>query len=355
MEADLAIGPVTPTEDRFSVAEPLPHYFETTAGHAAGRLVSFRTNVSGHIGGFDTQIWLIIAALVVFLSCGLSLRGQPKNFTAFKGRLYDRIFEMLGNLVLEASPRTTMDPHIRIVIAFWWLMLIVLMNTFTGHMKASMTVQEELPRLDSVQDVVDHPDVTPVIIRGSTFEEVFQESTRRDHQLLLRRARQAQSVLPPRQIFTKSVFDDVLAGRKVIFLDTMLFHYWVGRFYERLPHGEFYLAREAVLYPAMCMWLNRNVDPQLARVIHIRTRWIAESGLAQRWKYLLVERSQRKSGGLSDSQGQPLSMASSLQLQDIAAVMQLLVAGLCVALITFLAELVVSSRCSPCSPGVPGR
>lgn len=67
-----------------------------------------------------------------------------------------------------------MDPHIRIVIAFWWLMLIVLMNTFTGHMKASMTVQEELPRLDSVQDVVDHPDVTPVIIRGSTFEEVFQ-------------------------------------------------------------------------------------------------------------------------------------------------------------------------------------
>ncbi|CAN8000988.1 unnamed protein product [Ixodes pacificus] len=249
-----------------------------------------------------------------------------------------------------------MDPHIRIVIAFWWLMLIVLMNTFTGHMKASMTVQEELPRLDSVQDVVDHPDVTPVIIRGSTFEEVFQESTRRDHQLLLRRARQAQSVLPPRQIFTKSVFDDVLAGRKVIFLDTMLFHYWVGRFYERLPQGEFYLAREAVLYPAMCMWLNRNVDHQLARVIHIRTRWIAESGLTQRWKYLLVERSQRKSGGLSDSQGQPLSMASSLQLQDVAAVMQLLVAGLCVALITFLAELVVSSRSSPSSPaGVPGH
>ncbi|CAN7948603.1 unnamed protein product, partial [Ixodes hexagonus] len=216
------------------------------------------------------QIWLIIAAIVLTLSLGLSLRGQLKGFEAFKSRLYDRVFEMLGNLVLEASPRTPRDPHIRIVIAFWWLMLIVLMNTFTGHMKASMTVQEELPRLDSVQDVVDHADVTPVIISGSTFEEVFKESTRRDHRLVLERAQQAKSVLPAREIFTKSTFDEVLAGRKVIFLDTLLFHYWVGRFYERLPRGEFYLAKEAVLYPAMCMWLSRSVDSRVAKAIHIR-------------------------------------------------------------------------------------
>lgn len=47
------------------------------------------------------------------------------------------------------------------------------MNTFTGHMKASMTVQEELSRLDTIQDVLEHPDIVPVIMRGSTFAENF--------------------------------------------------------------------------------------------------------------------------------------------------------------------------------------
>lgn len=59
-EVDLAIGPATPTEDRFSVAEPLPHYFDTTAGYVAGRVVSHVTSVSGHIGGFDTQVRLTL-------------------------------------------------------------------------------------------------------------------------------------------------------------------------------------------------------------------------------------------------------------------------------------------------------
>ncbi|XP_049268444.1 uncharacterized protein LOC125757188 [Rhipicephalus sanguineus] len=238
------------------------------------------------------------------------------------------------------------------------MMLIVLMNTFTGHMKASMTVQEELPRIDTLQDIVDHRDVTPVVIRGSTFDEIFRVSNRRDHQLVWRRALQRRAVLSGRDIFVKSMFDDVLEGRKVIFLDTLLFHYWVGRFYQGLTRGEFYLAKEAVLYPSMCMWLNRNVDPAVAKALHMRSRWVAESGMASHWKNLLVERSQRTSGGAGGSQStQSMSTASPLQLQDVAAVLQLLMAGACVSLPVLVAEIVVHrycgtrSRCCRCSYG----
>ncbi|CAN8006966.1 unnamed protein product, partial [Ixodes hexagonus] len=107
------------------------------------------------------QIWLIIASLLLGLSALLALYGSLKRLGSFWANFYDNVFEMLGNLVLEASPSTASDPHVRILISFWWLMLIVLMNTFTGHMKASMTVDEELPRLDTLQSVVDHEDVIP--------------------------------------------------------------------------------------------------------------------------------------------------------------------------------------------------
>ncbi|XP_075543376.1 putative glutamate receptor [Dermacentor variabilis] len=347
-EADLAIGPATPTEERFTVGHALPNYFDTVACHVAGRLISHVSNVAGHIGGFDTQIWLIIAGILLFLSVGLSLYERRKTLKKFSALFYRNVFELLGNLLIEASPRSHEDPHVRTVLAFWWMMLIVLMNTFTGHMKASMTVQEELPRIDTLQDIVDHRGVTPVVIRGSTFDEIFRVSTRRDHQLVWRRALQRRTVLSGRDIFVKSMFDDVLEGRKVIFLDTLLFHYWVGRFYQGLPRGEFYLAKEAVLYPSMCMWLNRNVDPAIARALHVRSRWVAESGMASHWKNLLVERSQRTSGGAggSSQSAQSMSTASPLQLQDVAAVLQLLVAGACASLPVLVAEVAVHRRCA---------
>ncbi|XP_037276466.2 ionotropic receptor 93a [Rhipicephalus microplus] len=346
-EADLAIGPATPTEERFTVGHALPNYFDTVACHVAGRLVSHVSNVAGHIGGFDTQIWLIIAAILLFLSVGLSLYERRNSTKKFRTLFYNYVFELTGNLLIEASPRSPDDPHVRTVLAFWWMMLIVLMNTFTGHMKASMTVQEELPRLDTLQDIVDHRGVTPVVIRGSTFDEIFRVSNRRDHQLVWRRAVQRRTVLSGRDIFVKSMFDDVLEGRKVIFLDTLLFHYWVGRFYQDLTRGEFYLAKEAVLYPSMCMWLNRNVDPAIAKALHMRSRWVAESGMASHWKNLLVERSQRTSGGAGGSQStQSVSTASPLQLQDVAAVLQLLMVGACVSLSVLVAEIFVQRCCS---------
>ncbi|KAL3200807.1 hypothetical protein MRX96_013079 [Rhipicephalus microplus] len=345
-EADLAIGPATPTEERFTVGHALPNYFDTVACHVAGRLVSHVSNVAGHIGGFDTQIWLIIAAILLFLSVGLSLYERRNSTKKFRHLFYNYVFELTGNLLIEASPRSPDDPHVRTVLAFWWMMLIVLMNTFTGHMKASMTVQEELPRLDTLQDIVDHRGVTPVVIRGSTFDEIFRVSNRRDHQLVWRRAVQRRTVLSGRDIFVKSMFDDVLEGRKVIFLDTLLFHYWVGRFYQDLTRGEFYLAKEAVLYPSMCMWLNRNVDPAIAKALHMRSRWVAESGMASHWKNLLVERSHRTSGGAGGSQStQSVSTASPLQLQDVAAVLQLLMLGACVSLPVLVAEIFVQRCC----------
>lgn len=98
-----------------------------------------------------------------------------------------------------------------------------------------------------------------------------QKSTRLDHRALWKRALRTKGVIPTTEVFVKSMFDDVLAGKKIIFLDPLLFHYWLGRLYERLPRGEFYLGKEAVLHPAMCMWLNRKLNSHIAKVIH--TRW----------------------------------------------------------------------------------
>ncbi|CAN7948073.1 unnamed protein product, partial [Ixodes hexagonus] len=131
------------------------------------------------------------------------------------------------------------------------------------------------------------------------------------------------------------MFDEVLEGKKVIFMETFSFTYWVGRFYERMPRGEFYMAKETVVNPAMGMWLNRNLDAHLIRAMHMR-RWITESGLPQRWKHILMEQSRHKSSGVIGSQAQSMSSAAPLQLHDVAALMRILLAGFCASFSAFL-------------------
>ncbi|CAN8026514.1 unnamed protein product, partial [Ixodes persulcatus] len=118
------------------------------------------------------------------------------------------------------------------------------------------------------------------------------------------------------------MFDEVLAGKKVIFMDTFTFVYYLGRFYKSMARGEFYMAKETVVNPAMCMWINRNLDNHLASVIH-------------RWKHLLMERSRQMSSVGVGSQAQSISSASPLQFHDVAALMQILLMGYGVALSAF--------------------
>ncbi|EEC08292.1 hypothetical protein IscW_ISCW005352 [Ixodes scapularis] len=102
-EADLAIGPVTPTEQPFSVAQPLPYYYDTEAAHVAGRLVSYATNVFGFIGAFDTQIWLMIGGILLCLSALLAFFASVRKEGAFRDIFYHYLFELLGNLLLEGD------------------------------------------------------------------------------------------------------------------------------------------------------------------------------------------------------------------------------------------------------------
>ncbi|CAN8002381.1 unnamed protein product, partial [Ixodes pacificus] len=123
-EADLAIGPVTPTEQTFSVAQPLPYYFDTEAAHLAGRLVSYATNVFGYIGGFDTQIWLMIGCILLCLSALLAYFASIRKKGAFWDIFSHYLFELLGNLLLEGDNEGLHVCPRKAIIAFSHLILL---------------------------------------------------------------------------------------------------------------------------------------------------------------------------------------------------------------------------------------
>ncbi|XP_077534683.1 uncharacterized protein LOC144146621 [Haemaphysalis longicornis] len=93
--------------------------------------------------------------------------------------------------------------------------VFVLASGFTGHMKASLTMKEEGSRIDSLADIIARPEVVPVIIKGTTYEELFRSSPDRMQRLTWERANRLGSIIPPKQVFTREVYEDVLHSKKV--------------------------------------------------------------------------------------------------------------------------------------------
>lgn len=100
----------------------------------------------------------------------MSRRGEK---TAFVINVMSRVLSDVVDQPVAASPRVTRESAKRWTLGAWWLAVFVMASGFTGHMKASLTMKDEGGRMDTVHDIVLRPNVVPVIIRGTTFVELF--------------------------------------------------------------------------------------------------------------------------------------------------------------------------------------
>lgn len=71
---------------------------------------------------------------------------------------------------LQPTGPSRCPDNTRVLIGVWWLAVIFATTSFTSHMQASMTIKTEVPRLESVKDIVKKPRITPVIIDGMAFD-----------------------------------------------------------------------------------------------------------------------------------------------------------------------------------------
>ncbi|XP_077486792.1 glutamate receptor 3-like [Amblyomma americanum] len=249
---------------------------------------------------------------------------------------------------MEASPRITKGSAKRWLIGTWWLAVFVLAAGFTGHMKASLTMKDSRPRLETLRDILEQKEVLPVIIRGTTFEERFRNSGDIYQRMIWAKANRLGGIMPVREVFTKRIFDDVLQTKKVVFLEETLLYTALERLYSKeSPKGQFYKGAEITMNLTMGMWVNRHFPSDLRNALHKRTRWIIESGLPEWYRLSILERAMRKSETGSTT-GQSFTF-HTIQVEDVTGLFYLLLACFTIcfvaALIEYMAFAISKSRC----------
>ncbi|KAH8025292.1 hypothetical protein HPB51_005763 [Rhipicephalus microplus] len=80
----------------------------------------------------------------------------------------------IAAVLASGTVRPMRDVIGRVVFSVWSLSVLVLMNSFQGTMKASMSVKTPTERLETFHDIAVRPYLKPIIVRGTTFEHQFK-------------------------------------------------------------------------------------------------------------------------------------------------------------------------------------
>ncbi|KAG0427753.1 hypothetical protein HPB47_025218 [Ixodes persulcatus] len=329
-ECDIGIGPILPTLRRYEVAMPLPLYYFIRLTPCGGTRRQFKTDVFQYVAALDRQVWaalLTSLVLLTFLKL-LPSMGKPRTLDRFTNSL----FELFGNMFFEATPKPPKHQFGRWLVSFWWLAVLVVMTGFTSFMKASMMVKDEAGRLNTIKDIIKRPEITPMVIRGSTYERIFMTSHLPAHQRLWQQILRTGGQLPVPELLSRRVFDLMLEEKAVFFCDDIILYSNIARLYPEGYVGEFYMGTDFFINNEFTMFVRRDLDARIIRQLHKRLRWLWESGLPQEWVRKVMEKSLRAStshmsGGYAD-----------MKLSDVGAIFYLLLIGLGAAFAAFIAE-----------------
>ncbi|KAH7968599.1 glutamate receptor ionotropic, delta-2 [Rhipicephalus sanguineus] len=165
----------------------------------------------------------------------------------------------------------TPDSRQAIVLGVWWLTIVVLMNAFTGHMKATMMLRPERQRIDSFLDLSRQKDITPFLWKGGAYEDLLKKSVdveeyRGVWNLIVKR-----HGLQDEALYSDENLRMVLEGKAVIVSDhtTMLYH--ASRTCrQHLAAGRYYFAKQPTFPTPLSMAVHRSVDPTLRKFIDER-------------------------------------------------------------------------------------
>ncbi|KAG0420102.1 hypothetical protein HPB47_003676, partial [Ixodes persulcatus] len=294
-EVDMTMAPMIQSYSRMQVGQYGPPIMYVQFGILSGSGVG-TSNVFGYILTFDWKVWALILSAIPILALLMALSNWVRSKMTPKElahEMHDNGWELFRNLLYESSPKDRTQIASRIVLTAWFMAVLVIANSFAGHLKSSMAIKNQPAQVDSVRDVAYAKGrLRPIVWKGSHYEAFL--STSRSPELS--RVWQMVSQRNGSQL-GKDMFRD--------------------------EHMIQVLRRQAVLM------VDHN---------SLQITWLYESGLVNKWMTDSLgdwQRCVRQGGGHS---------ANNLTLKDTQASFVLWAMVLGLALVAFTAEMVVGSR-----------
>uniref|UniRef100_G3MT09 Ionotropic glutamate receptor C-terminal domain-containing protein n=1 Tax=Amblyomma maculatum TaxID=34609 RepID=G3MT09_AMBMU len=265
--------------------------------------------------------------------------SRPANWSRVQRIIESNWWLYVSAMFMESSTRTPRSLAGRLVLAVWWLTVVVLMNAFTGHMKATMMLVPEPERIDSVRDVSCHPDLRPFVWKGGAYEDLLKNAYGVEvYRIVWAMTVARDGLRDMNRLYEEENLRQVLEGTAVIMSDHTSQQYHMSRTCRRrLAAGSYYFGEESSYPTKLAMAMRKGVDLGLLRLIDKRVSWLGESGIIQAWiEAELGDWQSCLSGSHEDTY-------NALSLFEVQSVFLLFFTTAALSLLVFCAEMAIAA------------
>ncbi|XP_070392228.1 probable glutamate receptor isoform X1 [Dermacentor albipictus] len=300
-EGDFALGLMIPTNARNSIANPTTEVYIDEISILAGRTRTQSTNVFSYVLTFDWQVWVCVLFTMMTLSLfstgldrfyaqqhqwatGSGTQGRKRfHCRYYVERFLGHAWEYFENLLGKGSSSPPSRQAPRVVTAFWWLAVTVLVFAFAGQMRACLMVKSQESVIRNIQDLARRSSVRPYTLAGSILTAMLRDSRNPAYQRVFERIMRYGGQTELHRIYGQPILEQVVRGKAVVIADRGSFTYKVASTCRNYTYGEFYIAEEPLLNFRFVMYLSKKVDVSLQRGINQRLVWLREMGIMDRW------------------------------------------------------------------------
>ncbi|KAL1433055.1 hypothetical protein MTO96_002029 [Rhipicephalus appendiculatus] len=229
------------------------------------------SNVFGYILTFDWKVWALLLSAMPVLALLISLSETIVRKTSWRKvprRVHEWGWELFRNLLYESSPRIPTQTSARVALTAWLLTVLVIANSFAGHLKSSMAIKNEPVQLDTIHDVVARCNLRPIVWKGSHYEAFLSTARSPVLSSLWRMVTRTNGSQLGRDMFSDEHMRQVVDRRAVLMVDHISLQWRTAAYCRRTLVPSFHFAREHV-----------DENPLSFLII----MWMCESGLVSKW------------------------------------------------------------------------
>ncbi|XP_076319367.1 glutamate receptor ionotropic, delta-2-like isoform X2 [Tachypleus tridentatus] len=332
-EADVGLGPFALSYDRFlAVKATRPMYINYNT-----ILVNYqnqKTDFYRYVYALQWEVWFgLVASLIIVsfvsLVSAYFMNDRDRSKLSFLNFL-DHFTRMYGNIFSQASSVDINYNHQRVLRAFWWMAIIVLMQSFSGHLLATLVLDSN----SQINDLrsLDRSGVLPGVEKGSVAHSKFKSGEDLHSTNLYSKMLQQQnkSLLPVKQLISDASLDLVKAGKFAVILDTLAVKYALSNRYNKGRECGFHVAAQTFHRNILVMVLRKGLAKSTYHQINSRISFLVESNI-------LSKSINNKVKEYTKCLGTHVNK-SYLTVEDLRGIFILLCSGLLLSFIIFLGE-----------------
>ncbi|XP_064458946.1 glutamate receptor ionotropic, kainate 5-like isoform X2 [Ornithodoros turicata] len=239
------------------------------------------SNVFGYILTFDWKVWALVMCTIPVLAVTLAICTTGlKNLAASSQK---HAWDLLCSLLYEQIPRKHKTVSSRLVLAAWFLGVLVIANSFAGLLKSCVAVKKAPAQVDSVDDVIRDPPDQILTWGGSRFETVIKNSPERRHRELYFMILKTNGSVLSTELFRESNLQKVEQRRAIIVVDKVSIQCALADHCRKKHRGSFHIAREDISTERLAFLYSKKLPRRMYEAIDTRARWLFEGGLVSKW------------------------------------------------------------------------